>query len=81
MGLPFGLLRDDAVRRNLDEDEFYHLGDHTLMFFVRCQGYKKLHEIVMRGEMSHIRLAHEIWCPIPEARHTNIVSEVVRLNL
>lgn len=77
----FGLLRDDAVQRGLDEGEFYHLGDHMLKFFVRCQGYKELHQRVMLGEMSRIRFAHEVWRPMPEAWYTNFVSELVRLNL
>jgi hypothetical protein len=77
----FGLLRDDAVRRSLDEDEFYHLGDHILKFFVRFQGYEELHEIVVRGEMSRIRFAHEIWRAMPQAWYTNVVSELITLNL
>ncbi|WP_293194618.1 HNH endonuclease [Ottowia sp.] len=77
----FGLLRDDAVQRGLDEDEFYHLGDHMLRFFVRCQGYDALHEWVMHGEMSRIRFAHEIWRSMPEAWYTNFGSQVVRLNM
>ena len=77
----FGMLRDDAVHRNLDEDEFYHLTDHILTFFVRCQGYEELHEMVMRGEMSRIKFAHDIRRPMPEAWYTNFVSEVVRLSL
>lgn len=77
----FGLLRDDAVRRGLDEDEFYHLGDHVLEFSMRYQGYEDLYEMAMRGEMSRIRFAHEIWRPMPQAWYTNLVSELVRLNL
>jgi uncharacterized protein YlaI len=77
----FGLLRDAAIQRSLCEDEFYYLGDHMLKFFVRCQGYEALHESVLRGEMSRIRFAHEIWRPMPEAWYSNFASEVVRLNL
>lgn len=77
----FGLLRDDAVQRGLDEDEFYHLGDHILEFSMRCQGYEELYEIAMRGEVSRIRFAHEIWRLMPQAWYTNFVSELVRLNL
>lgn len=77
----FGLLRDAAVRRGVDEDEFYYLGDHMLQFFVRCQGYDELHKLVMLGEMSRIRFAHEIWRSMPEAWYTNFVPEFVRLNM
>lgn len=76
----FGLLREDAARRGLAEDEFYHLGDHILEFSVRCQGYEEVYEMTMRGEMSRIRFAHEIWRLMPEAWYTNFVSELVRLN-
>jgi len=77
----FGLLRDDAVRQGLDEDEFYYLGDHMLKFFVHCQGYEDLHGMVMRGEMSRIMFAHEIWRPMPQAWYTNLASEIIKLNL
>lgn len=77
----FGLLRDDAVSRGLDEDEFYHLGDDMLTFFMRCQGFNELHEKVMSGGMSRLRFAHEVWRAMPEAWYRNLVAEVIRLNL
>lgn len=77
----FGLLRDDAVRRGLDEDDFYFLGDHMLRFFVNCQGYEDLYELVMRGEMTRIRFAHEVWHSMPETWYTNLFAKVVELNL
>lgn len=76
----FGLLLDDAKRRDIDQDEFYFLADHMLTFFVNVQGYKHLHEMVMRGEISRIRFAHEIWRAMPEVWYTKFVAEVVRLN-
>jgi len=35
----------------------------------------------MRGEISRIRFAHEIWRGMSEVWYTNFVSEVIRLNL
>ena len=77
----FGLLLEDAKRRDIDQDEFYFLADHMLKFFVNVQGYENLHRMVMRGDISRIRFAHEIWRVMPEAWYTNFVTEVVRLNL
>jgi hypothetical protein len=77
----FGLLLDDAKRRDIDQDEFYFLADHMLKFFVNVQGYENLHGMVMRGEISRIRFAHEIWRGMPEVWYTNFIAEVVRLNL
>ncbi|MCY1361792.1 hypothetical protein D9M69_484740 [compost metagenome] len=76
----FGLLFDDAQRRGLDQNEFYFLDDHMLKFFVNVQGYDDLHGKVMRGEISRIRFAHEIWRVMPEAWYKNFVAEVIRLN-
>ena len=77
----FGLLHEAAIQRGLSEDEFYYLGDHMLKFFVRVQGYEALHECVLRGEMSRIRFAHEIWRPMPEAWYSRFASAIVRLNM
>lgn len=77
----FGLLYDDAKLRGLDQNEFYFLEDHMLNFFVRVQGYEDLHGMVMRGEISRIRFAHEIWRGMPEVWYKNFVAEVIRLNL
>lgn len=77
----FGLLLDDAKRRGLDQDEFYFLEDHMLKFFVNVQGYEHLHGMVMRGEISRIRFAHEIWRVMPETWYKNFVAEVIRLNM
>jgi hypothetical protein len=77
----FGLLCDDAVRRGLPERDFYHLDDHVLEFSVRCQGYQDLREAVLRGEVSRIRFAHEIWRRMPEGSYSSFVSELIRLNL
>lgn len=77
----FGLLFDDAQRRGLDQNEFYFLADHMLKFFVNVQGYDDLHGKVIRGEISRIRFAHEIWRVMPETWYKNFVAEVVRLNV
>lgn len=45
----FGLLLDDARSRSLDQDEFYYVGDHMLKFFMQCQGYEDLYELVAKG--------------------------------
>jgi hypothetical protein len=77
----FGLLFDDAVRRDLPQDEFYYLDDHIVEFSVRCQGYEHLRELLRRGDISRIRFAHEIWRAMPEMFYTNFASEIIRLNL
>ncbi len=76
----FGLLFDDAQRRGLDQNEFYFLEDHMLKFFVNVQGYDDLHGKVMRGEISRIRFAHEIWRVMPDAWYKNFVADVIRSN-
>ena len=77
----FGLLKVDAQKRKLPEDEFYYLNDHMLNFFVRVQGYEQLLELVVDGSLSRISFAHEIWRNMPESFYSNFVSELVRLNL
>lgn len=74
----FGLLRDDAIERGLDEDEFYYFGDHMLEFSVRCQGYKEFRDLVINDEMSRIRFAHEIWRLMPELWYTSVLAEIVK---
>jgi hypothetical protein len=76
----FGLLLEDAKRRDLPEYEFYYLNDAVLRFFVGFQGYKDLYEVVMQKKCSRIRFAHEMWGSMPERFYTNFVSELVRLN-
>ena len=77
----FGLLFDDAVRRDLPQDEFYYLGDHIVEFSVQFQGYENLRELLRRGDMSRIKFAHEIWRAMPETFYANFASELIRLNL
>ncbi|MFC4762963.1 HNH endonuclease [Dyella koreensis] len=77
----YGLLLEDAVRRGISEDEFYFLGDRMLTFFVAAQGYEDLREMVLRGEMSRIKFAHEIWRVMPEDWYKNVVAETILLNL
>lgn len=76
----FGLLRDDASQRGLDEDEFYHLGDPIIMFSLRCQGHQNIHDLLVQGHISRIRFAHEIWRMMPEGWYTNVIAEIIRLN-
>lgn len=76
----FGLLFNDAERRNLDQDEFYFLSDHMLKFFANVQGYEYLYNIVVRGEISRIRFAYEIWRVMPEIWYRNFAAEIIRLN-
>lgn len=76
----FGLLHDDASTRGLPADEFYFIGNHMLMFFIRCQGYEELLELVEEGAITRIRCAHEIWRSMPETFYTNLASELFQLN-
>lgn len=77
----FGLLYEDCEHRNLDPEEFYFIGDHMLLFFVRVQGYQDLLERVRRGEISRIRFAHEIWRVMPDLWYTNVATKLIELNL
>ena len=77
----FGLLVDDAKKRNIDQDEFYHLADHMLKFFVKIQGYEDLYRTVMRGEISRVRFSHEICRVMPEVWYRSVVSEIILRNL
>ena len=77
----FGLLRDDAIRRGLPEDEFYHFSDDFLKFSIAYQGYEQLYESVERNELSRLRFMHEIWRPMPEQFYANLASEVGRMLL
>ncbi|MGN6739115.1 HNH endonuclease [Dyella sp.] len=77
----FGLAFDDAQRRGLDQDHFYFLPDHMLKFFVNIQGYEDLYGMVMRGEISRIRFAHEICRVMPEVWYSNLVAEAIAANL
>lgn len=77
----FGLLRDDAIRRNLPEDELYFVNDATLKFSLDFQGYQSLYNLVMKGEISRVRYMHEVWRSMPEDFYDNCVSELIRLNL
>lgn len=76
----FGLLLDDARRRGLNQDEFYFLEDHTLKFFVNVQGHEHLHAKVLKGEISRIQFAYEIFRVMPGTFHNNFVLESIGLN-
>ena len=70
----FGLLYDDAVERGLPQNEFYDLSEPMMRLSLACQGYRELYESVIRGEMSRIRFAHEIWRPMPQGFYTRVAS-------
>ncbi|WP_353118509.1 HNH endonuclease [Nitratidesulfovibrio sp.] len=76
----FGLLRDDAVLRGIDEDEFYFIGDNMLRFFVSVQGYKELYEMVQDKKISRICCAHEMWRVMPECFYKNLADNIFSLN-
>lgn len=76
----YGLLSDDAVDRAIERDEFYYLGDFMLKFFMKCQGYEQLYELVVQGKLSRIRFAHEIWRSMPEAFYKNVITQMLAPN-
>ncbi|EKE76029.1 HNH nuclease [Oceanibaculum indicum P24] len=76
----FGLLLDDAKKRGIPEDDFYHLSDEVLGFSVSFQGYHELFDLVNEGKISRIQFAHEIWRSMPETFYEYFISELVRLN-
>jgi hypothetical protein len=75
-GFLFGVLRDDAVRRGLHEDEFYCLSDGVLEFSNAYQGYEEFREAMTREEISRIRFTHEIWRLMPIHFYSNLASEL-----
>ena len=77
----FGLLLKDAQQRGLGQDEFYFFPDHMLKFFLDVQGYENLYVMVMRGEISRISYAHEIWRSMPKVVYENFVAELFKLNM
>ena len=74
----FGLLRDDAVFRGLDEDEFYYIDDDMMEFFVRVQGYEFLRQMVIRHEITRIHFAYQIWLHMPENFYKHIIAGMFR---
>ena len=76
----YGLLSDDAVDRVIDRDEFYYLGDFMLKFFMKCQGYEHLYELVAQGKLTRIRFAHEIWRSMPEEFYKNVIPQMLAPN-
>lgn len=76
----YGLLSDDAVARRIDRDEFYYLGDFMLMFFIKCQGYEQLYELVVQRKLTRIRFAHEIWKSMPEDFYANVIEHMLAPN-
>ncbi len=74
----FGLLRDDCVARELEEEEFYYLSDTFLNFSISYQGYVELRDSVLYGHLSRIRFAHEIWRLMPERFYSDLGSDLLR---
>jgi len=77
----FGILMDDAVRRSLSQNEFYHISDAVLDFSVSYQGYVGLLKAVEAGEISRLRFMHEIWRAMPEHFYKDLVIDVISPNL
>ena len=73
----YGLLREDASERGLNQDSFYFIGDHMLEFFMRVQGYRRWYDLVRTRKISRIRFAHEIWRVMPEAVYTQLFRAVL----
>lgn len=73
----FGLLYEDAINRNLGQDQFYYLNNETIEFFHRLQGYDELYYSASRGEMTRIRYAHEVWRWMPETWYTEIAENLL----
>lgn len=72
----YGTLLEDAKRRELDQDEFYHISDTMLEFFVKAQGYNEYLNSVRAGHISRIRMAHEIWRVMPEGFYKALASSL-----
>lgn len=77
----FRALCEDADLRGLDHNEFYYIPDHMVNFSVNVQGYEYLREMLIRGEISRIRFAFEIWRYMPETFYKNTVAQLFRLNM
>ena len=77
----FGILCDDAARRGVSEDEFYHLGDEILEYSISYQGYQELTVSVGQGNISRIKFAHEIWRIAPESFYEDLGSNIAMILL
>lgn len=77
----FGILYDDAIRRGVPEDEFYHLGDQILEYSMSYQGYREFRFSVEQENMSRIRFAHEIWRIAPEGFYEDLASNIAMVLL
>ena len=77
----FGMLMDDANRRNLPHNEFYYLSDEVLNFSVSYQGYTELLESVESGTLTRLRFMHEIWRAMPEPFYSDLAEAVLQFLL
>ena len=75
----FGMLMEDANRRELPHDEFYYLKDDVLDFSVSYQGYPDLLESVESGNLSRLRFMQEIWRAMPELFYKDVAEKALRL--
>lgn len=76
----YGKLLEDADKRKLNHDEFYYIHDKMLQFFVAVQGYEEFYHLAQAGNISRLRMAHEIWRNMPEAWYTNVAQKIIELN-
>jgi len=51
-----------------------------LKFFMKCQGYEHLYELVAQGKLTRIRFAHEIWRSMPEEFYKNVIPQMLAPN-
>lgn len=77
----YGCLLDDAIQRNLDHNELYYISDEMLLFFVAVQGYEEFYYSVQAGNISRLRMAHEIWRVMPKLWYTDVYQQLIDLNL
>lgn len=70
----FWLLFEDARDQGLNEDEFYFVEDHMLIFYVRVQGYAYLLDAVAHEQMSRLRMSYEIWRRSGEAMIRSLIE-------
>ncbi|MNW40386.1 hypothetical protein D3C74_174990 [compost metagenome] len=77
MAYLYGILYEDAQKRGVPENEFYYISDELLNFFNKYQGYDEFVERISELQISRIRLAHEIWRPMPMYWYEKIFEEVL----
>ncbi len=78
MAFLYGLLADDANKRDLNHNEFYGISDEMLRFFNRWQGLDEFAELSCKSQLEK---AHETWRSLPLPAYMQLADEMGRILL